>query len=135
MLLLHWQIPPVNWSHPRAQIGVTLHYDSKYEKLAYPGGDVAPDRGVCTDVVVRAYRGLGIDLQQRVHTDMRAAWSRYPKHWGLTSPDRNIDHRRVPNLEAYFRRHGTALPRRGFQTRRHRDPDAAPIPAPYRHRH
>lgn len=94
----------------RAQIGVTLHYDGAYQKLAYPGGDVAPDRGVCTDVIVRAYRQLGIDLQQRVHDDMRAAWSRYPKHWGLKSTDKNIDHRRVPNLEAYFRRHGTVLP-------------------------
>lgn len=92
------------------QIGVTVLYDGSYRKLSYPGGDVAPDRGVCTDVVIRAYRKLGIDLQERVHKDMRARWSEYPRNWGLKSPDTNIDHRRVPNLEAYFRRHATVLP-------------------------
>lgn len=94
----------------RAQIGVTLFYDGTYRRLAYPGGDVDPERGVCTDVVVRAYRtALGADLQRLVHEDMAANFSAYPANWGLTRPDRNIDHRRVPNLAAYFRRQGAAL--------------------------
>ena len=94
----------------RTQVGVTTGYDPAYRKLSFPGGDVPPDRGVCTDVVIRAYRKLGIDLQALVNRDMRAAWSAYPKHWGLKSTDTNIDHRRVPNLEVFFRRHGSALP-------------------------
>ncbi len=94
----------------REQIGVTVGYDGRYERIAYPGGDVAPERGVCTDVLVRAYRLLGIDLQQRVHEDMQRAWSAYPKTWGLARPDSNIDHRRVPNLATFFARHGTKLP-------------------------
>lgn len=89
-----------------AQIGVTTLYDPAYVRLAYPMGDVAPDRGVCTDVVIRAYRALGVDLQQRVHEDMRAHFSAYPKLWGLRRTDRNIDHRRVPNLETFFARQG-----------------------------
>ena len=93
----------------RTQIGVTRGYDPAYVRLAYPGGDVPIESGVCTDVIVRAYRGLGIDLQQRVHEDMRRAFDAYPKLWGLKSTDRNIDHRRVPNLAAYFARHGTTL--------------------------
>ncbi len=92
------------------QVGVTLYYDPSYVKLAYPGGDVPPDRGVCTDVVVRALRRLGIDLQREVHEDMRAAFAAYPRRWGLTRPDRNIDHRRVPNLMTFFARRGKALP-------------------------
>jgi len=84
-------------------------YDPAYVRLAYPGGDVPADRGVCADVVIRAYRALGIDLQQRVHEDMTAAFDAYPKRWGLTRPDSNIDHRRVPNLEAFLRRQGAAL--------------------------
>lgn len=94
----------------RAQVGVTLRYDPAYARLAYPGGDVPADRGVCTDVVVRAYRALGIDLQVRVHQDMKAAWEAYPRAWGLRAPDPNIDHRRVPNLAAFLRRQGAALP-------------------------
>jgi len=94
-----------------AQIGVTVTYDPAYARLAYPGGDVPRDRGVCTDVVIRAYRdAFGIDLQRLVHEDMRANFSRYPRNWGLSRPDPNIDHRRVPNLQAFFRRHGRALP-------------------------
>lgn len=93
----------------RAQIGVTLHYDSRYSKLAYPGGDVPADRGVCTDVVIRAYRHLGIDLQVLVHEDMLGAWDAYPKNWRMKSTDQNIDHRRVPNLAVFFTRHGHAL--------------------------
>lgn len=92
-----------------AQHGVTVRYDPAYARLDYPGGDVPVDRGVCTDVVVRAYRGIGIDLQQRVHEDMRDDFAAYPALWGLRRPDRNIDHRRVPNLERYFERHGIAF--------------------------
>jgi hypothetical protein len=94
----------------RTQIGVTLYYDSNYARLDYPGGDVPLERGVCTDVVIRAYRSIGIDLQQLVHDDMRAHFSKYPNHWGLRSTDRNIDHRRVPNLARFFTRHGQSLP-------------------------
>lgn len=83
-------------------------YDPAYVKLAYPGGDVADDRGVCTDTVIRAFRHAGVDLQVEVYEDMRASFSAYPKMWGLTKPDRNIDHRRVPNLETLFRRKGGA---------------------------
>jgi uncharacterized protein YijF (DUF1287 family) len=95
----------------RSQIGVTVRYDGSYRRIAYPGGDVPADRGVCTDVVIRAYRGIGVDLQQRIHMDMRDAWRAYPHpaKWGLKSTDTNIDHRRVPNLDAFFRRHGTAI--------------------------
>ena len=93
----------------REQIGVTLHYDPTYVRLAYPGGDVPPERGVCTDVLVRAWRRLGVDLQRLVHEDMRTHFARYPQNWGLRAPDRNIDHRRVPNLATFFTRHGQSL--------------------------
>lgn len=98
-------------SAARAQIGVTILYDSSYQRIAYPGGDVPLDRGVCTDVVIRAYRTIGIDLQKLVHEDMRQAWNAYPHpaKWGLKSTDTNIDHRRVPNLATFFRRHGTSI--------------------------
>lgn len=92
-----------------AQVGVTLHYDSRYQKIAYPGGDVPIDRGVCTDVVIRAYRKFGIDLQVLVHEDMVKAWNQYPHSWGLKATDKNIDHRRVPNLATFFKRHGQSL--------------------------
>ncbi|MBL8297451.1 MAG: DUF1287 domain-containing protein [Rhodanobacteraceae bacterium] len=92
-----------------AQVGVTVTYDPAYARIGYPGGDVPIDRGVCTDVVIRAYRALGIDLQQLVHEDLRRAWAAYPKLWGLRSPDRHIDHRRVPNLATFFLRHGKSL--------------------------
>ncbi|WP_426354302.1 DUF1287 domain-containing protein [Stenotrophomonas maltophilia] len=88
----------------RAQVGVTTRYDPAYHVLAYPGGDVPLDRGVCTDVVVRALRSQGLDLQARVHEDMRGNFSAYPSIWGLSRPDRNIDHRRVPNLMRWFER-------------------------------
>lgn len=88
----------------RQQIGVTVRYDPAYVRLAYPGGDVAADRGVCTDVVIRAFRRQGLDLQQHVHQDMRAHFGAYPKQWGLRAPDTNIDHRRVPNLQRWFER-------------------------------
>jgi uncharacterized protein len=93
-----------------SQIGVTVTYDAAYRKIVYPGGDVPREIGVCTDVVVRAYRdGLGIDLQRLVHEDMKKSFSAYPKLWGLASTDRNIDHRRVPNLRTYFQRRGAAV--------------------------
>jgi uncharacterized protein YijF (DUF1287 family) len=81
-------------------------YDGSYRRIPYPGGDVPAHIGVCTDVVIRAYRALGIDLQQRVHEDMRRAFAQYPRLWGMRAPDANIDHRRVPNLQAFFRRRG-----------------------------
>jgi uncharacterized protein len=84
-------------------------YDPSYFRIDYPNGDVSSDRGVCTDVVIRAYRKLGIDLQKLVHEDMRENFDKYPKNWGLTRPDRNIDHRRVPNLMVFFTRHGTKM--------------------------
>ncbi len=84
-------------------------YDARYVRIPYPGGDVAADKGVCTDVIIRAYRMLGIDLQKEVHEDMRRNFAKYPGIWGLSRPDRNIDHRRVPNLMRFFSRHGTIL--------------------------
>jgi uncharacterized protein YijF (DUF1287 family) len=81
-------------------------YDPSYFQLDYPNGDVPQDKGVCTDVVIRAYRKIGIDLQKEVHEDMKSNFSKYPKIWGLTKPDKNIDHRRVPNLMTFFTRHG-----------------------------
>ena len=94
----------------RKQIGVTVLYDSGYQRIPYPNGDVPQERGVCTDVLVRAYRQLGVDLQVRVHEDMSSAFGVYPKNWGLRRPDRNIDHRRVPNLGTFFTRKGKSLP-------------------------
>lgn len=85
-------------------------YDAAYVQIPYPGGDVPAKRGVCADVVIRAYRRVGIDLQVRVHEDMKAHFSAYPKEWGLRRTDRNIDHRRVYNLAAFFKRHGATLP-------------------------
>jgi len=83
-----------------------VSYDPSYVTLNYPNGDVAPNKGVCTDVVIRAYRKLGIDLQKEVHEDMTAHFNLYPKKWGRKSTDKNIDHRRVPNLMVFFSRHG-----------------------------
>lgn len=111
-------VSPVAWAQPsalrlveaaRTQIGVTVLYDPGYVKLAYPGGDVPQDRGVCTDVVVRAYRKVGADLQVLVHQDMKRAWSTYPNTWRMKGTDRNIDHRRVPNLATFFTRHGQVV--------------------------
>lgn len=87
-----------------------VDYDPSYFPLDYPNGDVPANKGVCTDVVIRAYRKLGIDLQKEVHEDMKAHFGDYPKNWGLSRPDKNIDHRRVPNLMTFFERHGTELP-------------------------
>ena len=94
----------------RAQVGVTTSYDPSYHSIPYPGGDVPLSGGVCTDVVIRALRANGVDLQRLVHEDMRANFSAYPKRWGLRRPDRNIDHRRVPNLQTFFTRKGMSLP-------------------------
>jgi uncharacterized protein YijF (DUF1287 family) len=84
-------------------------YDPAYRSITYPNGDVPADRGVCTDVVIRAYRKFKIDLQKEVHEDMSSNFSKYPENWGLKRPDKNIDHRRVPNLMTYFSRYGTVL--------------------------
>lgn len=86
-----------------------VEYDPAYFSIDYPNGDVPEGKGVCTDVIIRAYRQLGIDLQKEVHEDMKANFDEYPKIWGLSSTDKNIDHRRVPNLMKYFERHGTVL--------------------------
>lgn len=89
-----------------AQAGRPVRYDPSYRRIPFPGGDVPADTGVCSDVVIRAYRALGIDLQALVHEDMKRAFAVYPAIWGLAAPDPNIDHRRVPNLETYLRRQG-----------------------------
>ena len=86
-----------------------MRYDGRYISLAYPGGDVPADMGVCTDVVIRSYRSIGVDLQVLVHEDMRENFSEYPALWGLTATDPNIDHRRVPNLQTFFARNGQSL--------------------------
>lgn len=86
-----------------------VKYDPSYFVISYPNGDVPADKGVCTDVIIRAYRKMGIDLQKNVHEDMLENFSVYPKDWGLNKPDKNIDHRRVPNLRTFFTRQGTSL--------------------------
>lgn len=87
-------------------------YDSSYRQMDYPNGDVPSHYGVCSDVVIRSYRKLGIDLQKQLHEDIKKNFSQYPsqKMWGLRKPDTNIDHRRVPNLETFFARKGTVKP-------------------------
>ncbi|WP_447744741.1 DUF1287 domain-containing protein [Pseudomonas nicosulfuronedens] len=94
----------------REQVGVTLAYDPAYRVLAFPGGDVPLAVGVCTDVVIRAVRAQGLDLQAAVNQDMRRNFSAYPQSWGLKRPDSNIDHRRVPNLMTWFSRQGYSRP-------------------------
>lgn len=91
------------------QTATPVTYDGSYRRIPYPGGDVPTSIGVCTDLIVRAYRAVGVDLQVRVHEDMKAAFASYPQLWGLPRADSNIDHRRVPNLQTYFRRHGSQL--------------------------
>lgn len=93
-----------------AQTAYTKTYDGAYVRIPYPNGDVSKETGVCTDVVIRAYRKLGVDLQRLVHEDMKKNFSLYSKQWGLKKPDTNIDHRRVPNLQTFFTRHGKSLP-------------------------
>ena len=93
------------------QVGVTLSYDPGYRRIAFPGGDVPRASGVCTDVVIRAYRdAFGLDLQREVNADMKRSFREYPKIWGLSRADSNIDHRRVPNLQTFFKRRGAGLP-------------------------
>ncbi len=84
-------------------------YDASYVKLSYPGGDVPADRGACSDVVIRAYRAVGLDLQQLIHEDIKSNWSLYPRYKGLDKPDPNIDHRRVKNFRVFFGRFGLTL--------------------------
>ncbi len=87
-----------------------VRYDPSYFQLDYPNGDIPSNKGVCTDVLIRAYRKMGIDLQKEVHEDMKANFEKYPNIWGLKRPDKNIDHRRVPNLMTFFSRHGNVKP-------------------------
>ncbi len=95
----------------RSQVGVTTLYSQAYHGLSYPGGDFPRKSGACTDVIIRAYRdGLDLDLQRLIHLDMKTAFSSYPKIWGLKTTDRNIDHRRVPNMRTFFKRQGAAKP-------------------------
>jgi hypothetical protein len=91
-------------SAAREQTRSAVIYDGSYRRIGYPMGDVPKNRGVCTDVVIRAYRAIGIDFQVLVHEDMAASFRFYPHHWGLSEPDSNIDHRRVPNLQTFLRR-------------------------------
>jgi uncharacterized protein YijF (DUF1287 family) len=103
-----------DFSHRLSNAAVSLtscnvKYDPKYFTISYPNGDVPADRGVCTDVVIRCYRKLGIDLQKNIHEDMVKNFSLYPKKWELKSTDKNIDHRRVPNLMTFFERKGKLL--------------------------
>jgi uncharacterized protein len=93
-----------------AQTRSSVTYDGSYRRIAYPGGDVPATIGVCTDVVIRAYRAAGVDLQVQVHEDMKRAFSSYPRQRGMSRPDANIDHRRVPNLQTFFHRAGAELP-------------------------
>ena len=87
-----------------------VSYDPSYFSIDYPNGDIPKDKGVCTDVIIRAYRKVGIDIQKEVHEDMKANFDKYPNNWGLTTTDKNIDHRRVPNLMKFFERHGEVKP-------------------------
>ena len=87
----------------------TVVYDGSYRSIDYPNGDVPLSVGVCTDLIIRAYRAVGVDLQVDTHEEMAAHFDAFPKRWGLTRPDRNIDHRRVPNLQTLFSRRGTSL--------------------------
>ncbi len=94
----------------KEQVSAHVRYDGSYRRIGYPGGDVPADVGVCTDVIIRAYRKVGIDLQVKVHEDMLRDFGAYPRLWGLAAPDSNIDHRRVPNLRVFFRRAGASVP-------------------------
>jgi uncharacterized protein YijF (DUF1287 family) len=101
--------PPALVSAAREQTESRVIYDGAYTRIAYPGGDVPANRGVCTDVIIRAYRAISIDLQVLVHEDMRTNFALYPRIWGLTKPDTNIDHRRVPNLQKFLERAGARV--------------------------
>lgn len=99
----------------RQQIGQTLYYDPAYTTLKYPMGDVPMIKGVCTDVIIRALRLQGVDLQKLIHEDMKKNFAVYPKKWGLKSTDRNIDHRRVPNIMTYFQRQGYEIKDKNYK--------------------
>ncbi|MFM2388581.1 MAG: hypothetical protein RLZZ437_136 [Pseudomonadota bacterium] len=110
-----WATPalsdPTLISAARTQVGVTVIYDPAYVSLAFPGGDIDRARGVCTDVIIRAFRDAwGVDLQLALNRDMKADFAAYPANWGLATTDRNIDHRRVPNLQTFLNRMGASLP-------------------------
>lgn len=92
-----------------SQVGITRTYDPSYVRIAYPGGDIPQERGVCADVIVRAFRKIDVDLQVAVHDDMKRDFRAYPQMWGLRRPDTNIDHRRVPNLMKFFERRGKSI--------------------------
>ncbi len=103
--------PPDDFSSRLSKAAIELTkqnvtYDPRYFSISYPNGDIPADKGVCTDVVIRAYRKLGIDLQKEIHEDMKSNFNLYPKIWGLKKPDKNIDHRRVPNMMVFFKRFG-----------------------------
>ncbi len=104
--------PPIRkiLQQAREQMNTTRSYTDDYLVIQYPNGDVPVDTGACTDVIVRSFRSAGVDLQKEVHEDMAANFSKYPKKWGLTKTDTNIDHRRVPNLQTFFTRKGKSLP-------------------------
>ena len=110
--LLNFSFAQNNFYHQLADSAFELTkqnvtYDPNYYSIHYPNGDIPEDRGVCIDIIIRAYRKLGIDLQKEVHEDMKSNFNAYPNIWGLTHPDKNIDHRRVPNLMVFFEQHGT----------------------------
>lgn len=112
-----WAIVPQQLvNDARTQIGKTISYDPAYTRLSYPMGDVPLSKGVCTDVVVRALRKQNMDLQVLIHEDMKKNFGAYPKKWGLKSPDKNIDHRRVPNIATYFRRKGYQVTNSQYKT-------------------
>ena len=92
------------------QTEITKTYDPAYVEIPYPNGDIPMEKGVCTDVVIRAFRAAGVDLQKEVHEDMKGNFAVYPQKWSLPAPDTNIDHRRVPNLQMFFSRKGKAMP-------------------------
>ena len=105
------QRPPLIVAHAALeQTAYTRSYDPAYVRIAYPNGDPPRDRGVCSDVIVRAFRAAGVDLQKEIHEDMLRSFAAYPHRWGLAAPDANIDHRRVPNLMTFFTRQGKSLP-------------------------
>jgi uncharacterized protein YijF (DUF1287 family) len=107
---------PSNLAQAAAELAQdAVSYDPSYFSIAYPMGDVPANKGVCTDVIIRAYRKVGVDLQELVHEDMKQNFGAYPQNWGLKKPDANIDHRRVPNLMCYFKRQKAKLNTKDYQ--------------------
>lgn len=127
--------PPADWGQKlvaaaRTQLGVTTIYDPSYIQIPYPGGDFARQRGVCTDVVVRAYRdAFGLDLQKLIHEDMTRSFAAYPTRWGLAAPNASIDHRRVPNMQVFFRRQRAEIPM-STESPAHREGDLVTVRLP-----